>query len=131
MLSTKIEGGNDVGVWLRSWGLDRQARDKSFFVSHLEPSSYEEDLTDALSELPTPYMVNRLVELMRPKELREFTEGMLNDSTEAVKRLQPLLMVNTINDWIATAEEMVTNRRSRRYILAAKARADALVGGTE
>ena len=85
-------------------------------------------MTDALYELPTPTMVKRLVELMHPKELQEFTEGFVNDTTEAVKTLKPIEVTNAINDWIATGEEMVTNRRSHRYIRVARERADAVVG---
>ncbi len=112
-------------------GLSLRHLEKAKYAMTFTLSPNEEDLTDALYELPTPLMVKRLIELMPPKELREFTEGMVNDTTEAVKTLRPIEVANTINDWVATAEEMVTNRRSHRHIRAARERADAVVGVTE
>jgi hypothetical protein len=97
----------------------------------VEPYSFEEALVDALSELPTPLKVKRLIELLRSRELKEVTEGVLNDCSEATRTLQPLNCANAINSWVATAEEMITNRRTQRYILAARDESDALVRQVE
>ena len=110
-----------------SWDLGRQTVSKEASTTRLaEPYSHEEAVLDALGALPSPFMVKRLIGLLRPKELREFTEGILIDCSVAVRTLEPVNCANVINGWVATAEEMIVDRRSRRHILAAKEKADAL-----
>ena len=114
-----------------AWMYHRGEMASARFGMHEATYSPEEALTDALHDLPTAFMARRLIELMRPKEVRIFAEGMLIDCTEAVKTLKPLECANAINDWVATAEEMITNRRTQRSILAAREAADASVKQTE
>ena len=88
----------------------------------VERYSPEDALLDALEELPTPSQVRRLIELLRHKELKEVAEGILNDCSEAAKTLQPSEYANAVNSWMATAEEIIANRRTYRYIMASKER---------
>ena len=111
-----IADGWDVQVWNPD-AMTLEALDH--IAEHYSP---EDALFDALDDLPTRPQVTKLIELLRHKELKEVTEGVLNDCSQAAKTLQPLEYANTINSWVATAEEIIANRRTYRYIMAAKDR---------
>ena len=116
----------DADVWIRH-------QDEIISVqSNLQAEPYppEDALTDALCALPTAFMAKRLIELLRPKEIREFAEGMIVDCSEAARTLKPLEYANAINSWVATAEEMIANRKTQRFILAARDKADAFIKQT-
>ena len=82
------------------------------------PETYgaEERLADALEQLPTPAMIGRLMELLKPDELREVAEGIMLDCTEATRKQDILENAEAINSWIATAEEIITTRKRFRTI---------------
>ena len=82
--------------------------------------SDEDALCDAVANLPTPAQVKTLVESLRIKELREVTEGVFNDCSMAARTLRPLESASAINSWVATAEEIITTRRTYRHISAAR-----------
>jgi hypothetical protein len=86
----------------------------------LGPHGPEERLSDALDQLPTPGMVRVLIESLKPTELRELAEGVLNDCTQATRRGDLLENAESINSWIATAEETINTRRKYRSIKAAR-----------
>ncbi len=85
-----------------------------------EPYTREDMWLDQLEALPTEESVHRLVELLRTHELKQVTEGVLNDTVSASKTGDLLEVAKTINSWVATAEELVGSRRKLRYILAAR-----------
>ncbi|MYC37897.1 MAG: hypothetical protein F4X66_13440 [Chloroflexi bacterium] len=70
-----------------------------------------ERLADAMEQLPTPEMVEALMGLLKPDELREVAEGILLDCTEATRKQDILENAEAINSWIATAEEIITTRK--------------------
>ena len=89
--------------------------------SHEEPPAIppygaEERLADALKQLPTPDMVQKLVGLLKPDELREVAAGLLADCAQAARNGNLLESAEAINSWVATAEEIVTTRKRFRYI---------------
>ena len=98
-----------------------------YYANRPAPSRREDEVMDTLGELPTPDKAEKLVSLLRTKELRGFTVGVLNDVVIAVKSHDTLKCAEAVNDWVATGEEMVMFRRKRRHILAAREKADAAV----
>ena len=54
----------------------------------LGPHGPEERLSDALDQLPTPSMVRVLIESLKPTELRELAEGVLNDCSRSLVSLR-------------------------------------------
>ena len=95
----------------------------------LEPYSLEDRLFDELEQLPTPQLVGMLIRLMKPIELRELSEGVLNDCIQATHQQSLLDVANALNSWIATAEETVASRRKYRHIRAARERSDPRESG--
>ena len=92
----------------------------SSFQESFEPYKREDLWLDQMEALPTKELVHRLVELLRTHELKQVTEGVLNDTIAASKMGDSLEVAKAINSWIATAEELVDSRRKLRYILAAR-----------
>ena len=91
----------------------------------LDPYTPEDRLLDELAQLPTPDVIRALIELMKPIELRELSEGVLNDCIRCIKvtpNQSTLEIANIINCWIATAEETVSSRKKLRFIKAARDR---------
>lgn len=78
------------------------------------PETYEpeERWADALEQLPTPEMIGTLMGLLKPDELREVAEGILLDCAQATRRQDILENAEAINSWIATAEEIITTRKT-------------------
>ena len=76
------------------------------------PGTYgaEARFADALKQFPTPEMARTLVESLKPDELREVAEGLLIDCAQAVRKGSLLESAETINSWVATAEEIITTR---------------------
>lgn len=91
-------------------------------VRKLELYNREDEILDQLGQLPSKQFVRLLISKLRQHELREFTEGVVNDVTDAVKKGDNLLSAKAINSWIATAEEPISSRRKTRHVLAARAR---------
>ena len=100
---------------------DDLARELGYLDS--EPYSPEDALMDALQDLPTPDQVATLVGLLRYKELKEVAAGVINDCSKAALENQPMGCATAIVSWVATGEEIVTNRRSLKYILSSRNRA--------
>ena len=83
-----------------------------------DPESYgaKERLADAMEQLPTPEMIETLMGLLKPDELREVAEGILLDCAQATRNGNLLENAEAINSWIATAEEIITTRKRFRAI---------------
>ena len=98
---------------------------------NLEPYTREDMWLDQLGQLPSEEQVQRLVDLLRSPELRELTKGVISGSSTACRTGDLLEVAKTINDWIATTEEVIESRRRSRYILAARQHQGPLPGGKE
>lgn len=121
----RLREGTVAGIWEHYSGVFFPDLEKKLLFAS-GGYAHEEALTDALTDLPRLSEIERLVEKLRPKELRVVAKGVLADCTEAVRSREPQLeCATTINDWIATMEEMTANRRSQRVILAARDKVDA------
>ena len=92
----------------------------SSFTGSLEPYTREDMWLDQMEALPTEEAVHQLVELLRTHELKQVTEGVVNDTVSASKMGDALEVAKAINSWIATAEELIGSRRRLRYILVAR-----------
>ena len=129
MATPKVLAKDDLApVWTR---YNQPVSKKTFLKASIETYSAEDALLDALDKLPTTFMSAKLVCLLRTNELRTFAEGMLNDYSEIAKVLRSVECANVINSWVATAEEMISSRRVRHHILAARDKADALAQAVE
>ena len=89
-----------------------------------EKASYtpEEAWQDQVAQLPTEEQVRILTELLRPAELRELAAGLIIDAVAGCKSKSLLDVAESVNGWVATAEELSASRRKLRHILAAKER---------
>ena len=77
---------------------------------------------EQLAQLPTEEQARILVGLLRPAELRELAAGLITDAAAGCKAESLPEVVEAVNGWVATAEEMATSRRKLRHILAARER---------
>lgn len=103
-----------------TWGRTEYER-----IGKIERYGREDKIVDQLGQLPSREFVRLLISRLRQHELREFTEGVVNDVTDAVKKGDNLESAKAINSWIATAEEPISSRRKTRHVLAARARGRA------
>lgn len=115
-LARHTRGLYHVEKFHRDWEHTRS----SSFQASFEPYTREDMWLDQMEALPTKEFVHRLVELLRTHELKQVTEGVLNDTVAASKIGDSLEVAKAINSWIATAEELVDSRRKLRYIQAAR-----------
>ncbi len=111
-------GHQGSGRIRNAWG----KRDLSRQVSAFAPYTREDRLLDQLGNLPSKEQVHIVFHALRPKEILDIAEGMVNDVVSATKSHDCLEVAKSVNEWIATAEETAHFRRKRRYILAARAR---------
>lgn len=94
-------------------------------MGRLERYNREDEMLDQLGQLPSKEFVRLFISKLRHPELQEFTEGVVNDVTDAIKKGDNLESAKAINSWIATAEEPISSRRKIRHVLAARARGHA------
>ena len=80
----------------------------------------EDRWLDQLGQFPSEEQVHKLVQLLRPSELREIAAGIVTDSIAGCRANNFLEVAEAINGWVATAEETVASRRKLRHILAAR-----------
>ena len=77
---------------------------------------------EQLAQLPTEEQARILVGLLRPAELRELAAGLITETAAGYKAESLPEVVEAVNGWVATAEEMATSRRKLRHIIAARER---------
>ena len=82
----------------------------------------EKGWPEQLAQLPTEEQARILVGLLRPAELRELAAGLIIDTAAGCKAESLPEVVDAVNGWVATAEELAVSRRKLRHILAAKER---------
>ena len=104
----------DFGFWASGHGFRKEPS------SVLEPYSLEDELLDQLAKLPSPELVQLLIDQLRNPELKELATGVINDVANASKKADNLGVIKAINGWIATAEEPISSRRKIRHVLAAR-----------
>lgn len=88
----------------------------------LDTGSREQTWKIEEQQFPCQENVQTLVSLLRPKELREITAGIITDLISCCRDRDLLRASEDLNGWIATGEEYVEFRRNRRHILQARQR---------
>ena len=83
----------------------------------LSPYTREDELLDQLERLPSRNHIEDMVGQLNSRELRPWTIGILADNVEAAKARDLLGIARTINEWIATAEELRVGANKVRRIL--------------
>ena len=113
----------EVDLWNRHvQGNHEWEMDEPELSELLAPYTLEDAWLDQLASLPSEEQLEKLFDIMRAAEIREYAQGLTKDAVEACKDRNVLAVAENINGWIATAEEVANNRRKLRFIQAARSR---------